>query len=419
MKKKVLGLIILITMVFFVTSSVNAVDDNRTLQDLIDELNVKKNKLAAVNADKTLTDAKINQIKANINQINNDIISIESNIDRLNKEIIKLEGDIVAKDAEVKRIMNQYQLSNGDSAYVEYVMGASTVTDFIFRISIVEQLTSHNEDLIKQMNSMIVESENKTKELATEKINISNRKINLLDEQLKLGDKVEELSEHAISLSEEINDALKTIENYKKIYGCKPSDKIKDCTSVANSKTFVRPTSKGMITNNFGAGVVGIYTRHSAIDIASGLGENIFAAASGNVVFVKQLNIPYLRNALAGKNCTYSPNRWNYPSECSCGGNYVIIQHRVNGVSYATRYLHLNKVNVRVGDKVTPETVIGTMGGAEFYDRCSTGNHLHFEVAKGVYASDFWSFTYSGGAVIDPREVLNFPKLGGSYYGRY
>lgn len=419
MIKKCIGVLTILMVAFVVMSPVKAVDENQTLQDLIDQLNAKKAELNKVNNDKELTEDRINEITSNVKQISNDIITIENNIEKLNEEIEELNTNITLKDEEMKRIINQYQLSNGDNAYLEYVMGASTVTDFIFRASIVEQLTSHNKDLINDMNDMINESEAKSAELATEKINITQKRVSLINEQLKLGSKQDELNDHAISLSEEINDAIKTINNYEKIYGCKPSDKIKDCTSVANSKNFVRPAETARITNEFGAGVSGIYSSHSGIDMSTAGGSKVFAAAAGNVVYVKQLNVSYLKSALAGKSCAYSPNRYSYPSDCSCGGNYVIIQHVVNGVSYATRYLHLNTVNVKVGDRVTAQTVIGTFGGNEFYERCSTGVHLHFEVAVGVYASDFWSFTYGAGAVINPRKVINFPSLGSLFYGRF
>lgn len=397
MKHKVFGFVVIFVMMFLVMSPVSAVDDNRTLQDLIDELNVKKNKLAAVNADKTMTEAKINQIKANINQINSDIITIEGNIDRLNKEIVKLGEDIVDKDAEVKRIMNQYQLSNGDSAYVEYVMGSATVTDFIFRLSIVEQLTEHNENLITQMNNMIVESEEKAKQLAVEKVNITNKKASLYDEQFKLGDKKDELNEHALSLTEEINDAIKTIENYKKYFNCKPHQKLKDCASFPLDSSFARPLDKGTITSDFGgrvSPVTGVnLSWHSGVDIGGNpTGTNVYSVAAGRVVLIGY-------------------NR--------CGGNYVIVQHNINGKYYASRYLHLNSVSVKTNQQLTKASVIGGVGGGNYsLDICTTGPHLDLTIAAGVYGQDFVSFTRSG-PIVNPKNLIKLPALGGSFYGRF
>lgn len=54
-------------------------------------------------------------------------------------------------------------------------------------------------------------------------------------------------------------------------------------------------------------------------------------------------------------------------------GNYIDINHE-NG--YMTRYAHLNKVYVKVGERVNEGTCIGTIGDSGN----TTGRHLHFEV---------------------------------------
>ena len=51
-------------------------------------------------------------------------------------------------------------------------------------------------------------------------------------------------------------------------------------------------------------------------------------------------------------------------------------------------------VNVKTGDIVTQNTVIGTVGGGSTstsrggYDSCTTGAHLHFGVAEGWYSNE-------------------------------
>lgn len=92
---------------------------------------------------------------------------------------------------------------------------------------------------------------------------------------------------------------------------------------------------------------------HDGIDIGSGGGSEILAAADGIVIE-------------AGPKGTY--------------GNLVIIQHpdgSVTGVD-TTRYGHMERLLVSVGDTVKagqPIGIEGNTGGG-----LSTGNHLHFEV---------------------------------------
>ena len=53
-------------------------------------------------------------------------------------------------------------------------------------------------------------------------------------------------------------------------------------------------------------------------------------------------------------------------------GNYVFIQH---GERYVTKYLHLHKRKVNVGQRVVQSQVIGTVGSTG----AATGPHLHYE----------------------------------------
>jgi len=87
----------------------------------------------------------------------------------------------------------------------------------------------------------------------------------------------------------------------------------------------------------------------NGVDLASGFGTNILAAASGEVIISKS----------SGYNGGY--------------GLYVVIKHS-NGTQ--TLYAHLSSVSVGVGEKVGQGDVIGKMGSTGK----STGTHLHFEI---------------------------------------
>ncbi|UXI02093.1 murein DD-endopeptidase MepM [Photobacterium sp. TY1-4] len=62
-------------------------------------------------------------------------------------------------------------------------------------------------------------------------------------------------------------------------------------------------------------------------------------------------------------------------SKHSLAGNYVVIKH---GREYTTRYLHLHRLLVKVGDKVTMGQRIALSGNTGR----STGPHLHYELLK-------------------------------------
>jgi hypothetical protein len=113
------------------------------------------------------------------------------------------------------------------------------------------------------------------------------------------------------------------------------------------------------------------------------LGTNVYAAAAGKV------------NRIVVR--------------ASCGGNIVYIQHTINGKKLRSLYMHLHSVKVKVGDIVTANTVVGTVGGNESYEHCSTGAHLHFGIMKG----------WEGTTYYNPRNYVSFPKLGNRFTSRW
>jgi len=100
----------------------------------------------------------------------------------------------------------------------------------------------------------------------------------------------------------------------------------------------------------------GILHHENAVDIANSCGTPVVAAASG--VVISDPNVP---DVSGGWNAGY--------------GNFVLIEHPF-GNSVETRYAHLEKILVQVGDYVNQGQEIGLMG--ETGD--ATGCHVHFEV---------------------------------------
>lgn len=116
---------------------------------------------------------------------------------------------------------------------------------------------------------------------------------------------------------------------------------------------YLRPSS-GPITSPYGSRRAGF---HYGIDIGASRGTKVVAAATGTIVETVSYCIE---------------------GRVSCGGrygNYIMIQHS-NGT--ITRYAHLSKVNVEVGEQVSKGEKIGTTGNTGH----STGPHLHFQIEK-------------------------------------
>jgi murein DD-endopeptidase MepM/ murein hydrolase activator NlpD len=105
----------------------------------------------------------------------------------------------------------------------------------------------------------------------------------------------------------------------------------------------------GKITSGFGvrgSPFTGKLAFHKGIDIELDTGDPIFCTGSGEVIEVD-------------RDVTY--------------GLYVDVQHTPQIV---TRYAHLSKIKVKVGQKVSRGTVLGAGGSTGR----STGPHLHYEI---------------------------------------
>lgn len=115
---------------------------------------------------------------------------------------------------------------------------------------------------------------------------------------------------------------------------------------------FRKPLENTVVTSDFGYRihpVLGVRHFHTGIDYRALLGTPVRSSLEGVISDTGILG--------------------NY-------GIYIIIKH--NG-GYETVYSHLNKVYVKVNDRVTSGQVIAESGNTGV----STGPHLHFEIRKG------------------------------------
>jgi murein DD-endopeptidase MepM/ murein hydrolase activator NlpD len=112
--------------------------------------------------------------------------------------------------------------------------------------------------------------------------------------------------------------------------------------------------AEGRITSHFRSDT---RPNHHGIDIAKAGDVPIYAIADGEV----------MRSYNGGN-----------------GGETIITQHNVDGQYYLTLNAHLRGRNVKTGEKIKRGQIIGYMGNTGR----STGQHLHFEIHRGVWNSE-------------------------------
>jgi murein DD-endopeptidase MepM/ murein hydrolase activator NlpD len=106
--------------------------------------------------------------------------------------------------------------------------------------------------------------------------------------------------------------------------------------------SFVWPTTEHLISGYSFSGI------HPAIDIGGQIGNAVYAADSGVIVYAGWSNYGY--------------------------GNLIVIDH---GNGWQTAYAHLSAINVICGQSVSRGIMIGAIGSTGN----STGPHLHFEMS--------------------------------------
>lgn len=373
----------------------------QTLGDLERELNDKKNELDENKKKQNMTQEEMNTINSNLKVIQNTIAQIQTDTAKLEDEIVELNKEILKKQEEIKNVISYFQISSGESAYLEYVMGAEDFTDFIYRSAVTEQMTSYNDGLIDDYNATIKANEEKKKELAQKKSELKEQQSAMKEEYKKLDAQLSVYSSDEMVITDAVRSLQETIQVYKD-KGCSTDDDISVCgNSVLPSTTaFYRQLESGYVTSWFGGRDCSdprVSCGHNGIDLSTG-GENIpvYSIGTGVVAMI--------------------------PERSSCGGNMVFVHHKLtNGQTYTSVYMHLYTINVSVGQTVTKDTVIGIMGGGWTtpWDYCSTGAHSHLGIATGLFGIDY-GWDYLQGHYIDPSSLVNFPgSLYAPFYDRY
>ena len=363
--KKISYIILIFVMLlvnFYIPSNLEVVEA-KTVRDLMKELEAKEKEYKDSQGQKELTEAEINSTKANIKAINDEISKIQKEMLDLTEEINDLTEEIKVKEKEIKSIMNYYQLSN------------------------------YNDKLIDEYNKTIKENEKKKEELEDKTVSLNGKQETLQKELKSLRGNLDLIVEENMSIEDEIKVLKEYIDTYQNKYNCGLDEDINVCGrgKLPPGTAFYRPVVSGTISAHFGW-----YSPwnqsiwHYGTDFAgTGHGANVYSIAPGKVAAIV--------------------------NRASCGGNMVYIQHIVNGTRYTSGYFHLAHVNVHVGQTVTQETVIGGVGGnpgIEWWDGCSTGTHLHLQVAYGLYLEDYYSYSGFEAKSIDARLVMNLPGEG-------
>ena len=396
-KKSKLLIIVLIGIVSFNALPLDT--DAKTIQQFeqevekyTKELQEKKNNLAK-------NEQEVAEIMSQIAQTENEIKACQTEIERLQKEIEESEIEIAKKSEESKNILSYYQISNGENSYLEYAFGANDITDMIYRLSIVEQLTEYNDKIMKELEELIKKNQAQQKELEEKEEQLKTLKEKLRAEKARIDADSDHIREAMPSIENQIKAAQESVNYYKKL-GCGATEDIQQCeyrisqassaSSLPSVGFFSRPMDNGYITR-------GKSSVHLGYDLSSNNKSiPIYPIAPGIVHTI------YVDDCTSGVWCR------NLGFYCQGNAKIIVVKHNYNGGYIYSSYVHLSAFgNVSEGQYVSRDTIIGYMGTTG----CSTGPHLHLEMA-----TCFWkkggcsSYNQYLNHVVNPGNYLSIPS---------
>ena len=387
-------LIILICLAMFPINA-NAVklsDYEKNLQNLIDEAKKQKEQI-------NKTEQEINTAKKQTEAIKQEMKKLTDEVTKISKEITEYNLEIQEKSLQTKEIFQYFQMSQGENTYMEYVFGAESITDMIYRYAIVEQMTEYNNKITKELEELI--EANKQREEEIKKINedLKKTKEKLDAKIIELSSQKTQLGGLYVDIEKDVEEARDVVQMYKDL-GCQSHHVIGvDCANGA-AGSFRRPVSWGYITSEFGYRW-GSY--HTGIDISNWdpYHTKIYPVANGRVVLV---GYDAYEALMVG----------------------IVHYDAVNKQYYTSLYAHMDSFapGLKEGQYITTEDFIGYMGNTGY----STGPHLHMELTPCVLYGDAncWSFDaflnygriVGENGYLGPRSKINFPGTYTYWYNR-
>lgn len=382
--------------------SVNAASSN-TLRGLRQELSDLEAQKRKNDSQKQATEEEIMENNLAILNAQEEIQESQEKIENAKILISETDEKISNLHDQTEKLMAYFQLMQGENVYMEFISDSSSMTELVMRSDAVNQIADYNQEKLIELEDLIEENEQLQVDLIKYEDELEQ---NIIEYEAKIDTLQYDLSslgEVGMSLEDEIRSKRELIQAYEDM-GCEEDQDLDVCASINGSSIWYKPLNKGRVSSIFGKRTdpfTGKVKIHRAVDIA-GNSEGTSVYSVGNGIVVATVDAKAKANRGEGK---------------TCGGNQVYIQVLIGGEKYTVQYAHLLTVNVKVGDVVNVNTIIGTQGGGsktQKWESCSTGSHLHFGVVEGYVKTKYMATYFNNNAIIPP----GYPSKGAWFYSR-
>lgn len=369
-----------------------------------------RQELADLEAQKRKNDNQQKATEAEIRENNIAILNAQEEIQESQEKIENAKALIIETDTKIsdlhdqtEKLMAYFQIMQGENVYMEFISDSSSMTDLVMRSDAINQIAEYNQKKLVELEDLIEENEQLQVELIQYEDELERNIISYEEKINSLQYDLSSLGEVGMDLEDEIRSKKELIQAYEDM-GCEEDQDLDVCASINGSNIWYKPLNKGRVSSIFGKRVdpfTGKIKIHRAVDIA-GNSEGTTVYSVGNGIVVATVDAKAKANRGEGK---------------TCGGNQVYIQVLIGGKKYTVQYAHLLTVNVKVGDVVNVNTVVGTQGGGSKtrrWESCSTGSHLHFGVVEGYIKTKYMATYFNNNAIVPP----GYPSKGAWFYSR-
>ena len=378
MKKKIISILLIFlilqyfyTFVFAENSLTNEITNSITnevdleaqkeeVENKIEETNIKleyvQSELSATMLKVQETEDKIIEYENDIEELGEKMNTLQASIDEANQSLqIASQNYEEKSDLLAKRLVAIYEA--GDTQYLDVLLNSKSITDFISKYYIVQEIAEYDSILINQ-----IEEEKNNIEQTRQKLENEQSEIRILksrSEQTSVvlsnmktlqQSYIKQLSEGEKVLQEQITAFKREQAEIEAQILLATNNIDADIQYTGGEMLWPVAISGTAITSGYGVRehpIQGIVKEHTGIDIGNTpLGAPVVAAADGIVTYAGWLG--------------------GY-------GNCVMINH---GDGVVTLYGHGNKILTSVNTEVKQGDVIMEVGSTGN----STGPHLHFEV---------------------------------------
>ncbi len=386
----------------YVSAAKSSAEIQQEINQMKEQLKNNKSEVSKLKGQLSANMDKMEDIVANKNLIDQQIFLLHEQVQNLNKQITAYSNLIADKQAELdeatanwKALSDKYKErirameEDGRLSYWSVLFKANNFSDFLDRLSMVEEIAAADQRRIKELNEA-------AKVVEEAKIGLENEKIALEASRKEMESASAELEESRVEADKLLKQLIATGEEYQKLLdeaekkesetagklddleyaydaakereyqewlASQPPVQTGGSANTVDGLTWLLPINYTRFSSPFGYRIHPIYGDwrfHYGVDLSAPQGTPIYATRGGRVTYA-----------------TYD----------SSSGYYVSINH-LDG--FVSKYLHMTHYIVSPGQYVAAGQIIGYCGSTG----ASTGPHLHFSI-------------YYNGTAVNPAKYIN------------